>query len=199
MLKFPQGWNAFNVLQRTAAAVGAYDVGYHNTVDDVIAAKPKLLFLLGADESKISRDKLPSDCVVVYLGHHGDAGAGIADIILPTAAYTEKQATFLNTEGRTQQTLVAVSPPGMAREDWKIIRAVSDVLGAPLKYKTLDELRDRLEEIAPHLTGYGRRAETSFEQLPAAVSVNRAKDFIVVCWTYINFIYNFFSTEIQNC
>lgn len=170
------------MLQRTAAAVGAYDVGYHNTIDDVIAAKPKLLFLLGADDSKISRDKLPADCVVVYLGHHGDAGAGVADIILPAAAYTEKQATFLNTEGRTQQTLTAVSPPGLAREDWKIIRAVSDVVRAPLKYKTLDELRDRIEEIAPHLTEYGRRAETSFEQLPAAVRISLIRISLDYCF-----------------
>lgn len=178
MLWFLQGWNAFNVLQRTASTVGAYDVGYHNTVDDVIASKPKMLFLLGADDNKITRQSLPADCVVVYVGHHGDAGATIADIVLPAAAYTEKQGTYLNAEGRTQQTLVAVSPPGMAREDWKIIRAVSDVAGAPLKYNTFDELRDRIEEIAPHLTGYGRRASTSFEQLPA--SVGFSFDFLTI-------------------
>lgn len=62
-----------------------------------------------------------------YLGHHGDAGAAIADIVLPGAAYTEKQATYVNTEGRAQQTLMAVQPPGMARSDWKIIRAISEV------------------------------------------------------------------------
>lgn len=137
----------------------------------MIASKPKLLFLLGADDNKITRQSLPSDCTVVYVGHHGDAGASIADIILPAAAYTEKQATYLNAEGRTQQTLAAVSPPGLAREDWKIIRAVSDVAGTPLKYNTFDELRDRVEEIAPHLTSYGRRADTSFEQLPASVGL----------------------------
>lgn len=90
-------------------------------------------------------------------GHHGDAGAAIADIILPGAAYTEKQATYVNTEGRAQQTLVAVSPPGLAREDWKILRALSEVLGKPLKYDTLDELRSRIEKISPHLTNYGKR------------------------------------------
>lgn len=136
----------------------------------MIAAKPKLLFLLGADENKITRQSLPSDCTVIYVGHHGDVGASIADIILPAAAYTEKQATYLNTEGRTQQTLASVSSPGLSRVDWKIFKAISDVAGAPLKYNTFDELRDRLDEIAPHLTCYGRRADTSFEQLPAAVS-----------------------------
>lgn len=77
----------------------------------------------------LSRDQLPKDCYIIYIGHHGDKGASMADAILPGAAYTEKQATYMNTEGRVQQTLVAVSPPGMAREDWKIIRAISGVIG----------------------------------------------------------------------
>lgn len=72
---------------------------------------------------------MPKDCFVVYIGHHGDAGATIADAVLPGAAYTEKQATYVNTEGRSQQTLCAVNPPGLAREDWKIIRALSEVVG----------------------------------------------------------------------
>lgn len=72
---------------------------------------------------------MPKDCYVIYIGHHGDNGASLADVVLPGAAYTEKQATYINTEGRAQQTLAAVSPPGMAREDWKILRALSEVLG----------------------------------------------------------------------
>lgn len=89
-------------------------------------------------------------------GHHGDAGAAIADLILPGAAYTEKQATYVNTEGRAQQTLLAVNPPGLAREDWKVLRAVSEVVGAPLPYDNLDEIRARINQISPHLTNYGR-------------------------------------------
>lgn len=148
------------------------------------------MFLLGADDNKITRESLPSDCVVIYQGilplrkhisvfviiffhlysgHHGDAGATLADIVLPGSAYTEKQATYLNAEGRAQQTLTAVTAPGLAREDWKIIRAVSEVVGKPLSYDTLDDLRTRLEEIAPHLTNYGRREGSSLEPLPAAV------------------------------
>lgn len=72
---------------------------------------------------------MPKDCYVIYIGHHGDNGASIADAVLPGAAYTEKQAIYVNTEGRAQQTLAAVSPPGMAREDWKILRALSELLG----------------------------------------------------------------------
>lgn len=128
---------------------------------------------MGADNNQITRDKLPSDCVIIYQGHHGDIGATIADIILPGSAYTEKQSTFLNAEGRAQQTLAAVTAPGMAREDWKILRALSEVVGEPLKYDTLDDLRYRLEEIAPHLTNYGRREGTSFESLSPAVIFNQ--------------------------
>lgn len=157
-------------MQRNASSVGALDIGITNSVDDVIASKPKVLFLLGADDNKITRDKLPSDCVVIYQGHHGDAGATIADIVLPGAAYTEKQGTYLNTEGRAQQTLAAVTAPGLAREDWKILRAVSEVVGHPLPYDTLDDIRGRLEQIAPHLTNYGKREGTPLVSLPASVS-----------------------------
>lgn len=96
------------------------------------------------------------------LGHHGDYGASIADIVLPGAAYTEKQATYVNTEGRAQQTLIAVPPPGYAREDWKIIRALSEVLGINLPYDNLDEIRDRMEQIAPHLTKYGCAEDANY-------------------------------------
>ena len=132
--------------------------------------------MLGADDNQITREKIPSDCFVIYqgafpelsnlalkpitlstAGHHGDAGAALADVVLPGADYTEKQATYVNAEGRAQQTSIAVTPPGLAREDWKILRAVSEVLGKPLPYDNLDELRNRLGEIAPHLTNYGKR------------------------------------------
>lgn len=164
-----QGWNVFNVLQRNASTVGALDIGVTNTVDDVIASKPKVLFLLGADDSNITRDQLPADCVVIYQGHHGDVGATIADIILPGSAYTEKQGTYLNAEGRAQQTLAAVTAPGLAREDWKILRAVSEVVGHPLPYDTLDDIRFSLEQISPHLTNYGRREGSKIGSLSASV------------------------------
>lgn len=153
------------MLQRSASTVGALDVGYNSNIDDVLAAKPKVLILLGADAGLVSREKLPIDCTVVYQGHHGDAGATIADIVLPGSAYTEKQATFVNTEGRAQQTLAAVTAPGLAREDWKIVRALSEVIGKPLPYDTLDELRTRVEQISLHLTNYGKREGTTATQL----------------------------------
>ena len=91
----------------------------------------------------------PTNSFVVYQGHHGDAGAARADVILPGAAYTEKQGTYVNTEGRVQRSLLAVYPPGEAREDWKILRAFSEVVGHTLPYDTIDALRVRLEQVNP--------------------------------------------------
>lgn len=79
----------------------------------------------------------------------------MADAVLPGAAYTEKQATYVNTEGRAQQTLVAVTPPGLAREEWKIIRALSEIVGTRLPYDNLEEIRNRLEDVSPNLVRYG--------------------------------------------
>ncbi|XP_061719332.1 NADH-ubiquinone oxidoreductase 75 kDa subunit, mitochondrial [Cydia pomonella] len=148
-------WKVLNVLQRTASQVAALDIGYQPGVDAALAAGPKVVYLLGADAGVVTREKLPKDAVVIYQGHHGDAGAEIADIVLPGAAYTEKRATYVNAEGRAQQTLPAVTPPGKAHEDWKIIRALSEVVGARLPYDNLDEVRARLGETSPALLTYG--------------------------------------------
>ncbi|GAB0093482.1 NADH-ubiquinone oxidoreductase 75 kDa subunit, mitochondrial [Sergentomyia squamirostris] len=157
-----QDWKVFNVLQRNASQVGALDVGYQPGIAGVKESQPKVVFLLNADAGIVTRDNLPKDCFIVYQGHHGDAGAQIADAVFPGAAYTEKQATYVNTEGRAQQTLVAVTPPGMAREDWKILRALSEILSTPLPYDTLDELRNRMEDIAPHLVRHGHREDNNY-------------------------------------
>ncbi len=155
-------WKVWNVLQTNASQVAALDVGYKAGVEEVIAEGPKVLFLLGADGGAINKENIPKDCFVVYIGHHGDQGATLAHAILPGAAYTEKQGTYVNTEGRAQQTLVAITPPGLARDDWKIIRALSEVVGSSLPYDNLDELRDRMEDIAPHLVRYGRLEENNY-------------------------------------
>lgn len=155
-------WRVWNVLQTNASQVAALDIGYQPGIDELLAANPKVLFLLGADNGAINKENIPKDCFVVYQGHHGDAGAQLAHAILPAAAYTEKQSTYVNTEGRSQQTLVAVTPPGLAREDWKIVRALSEVIGNSLPYDNLDELRNRMENVAPHLTRYGRLESNNF-------------------------------------
>uniref|UniRef100_H2YT73 NADH-ubiquinone oxidoreductase 75 kDa subunit, mitochondrial n=1 Tax=Ciona savignyi TaxID=51511 RepID=H2YT73_CIOSA len=114
-------WKVLNVLHKVASQVAALDLGYKAGPDHIRNNPPSLLFLLGADEGVVSRENLPKDCFVVYIGTHGDVSAPFADVILPSAAYTEKTATYVNTEGRAQQSQSAVSPPGSAREDWKII------------------------------------------------------------------------------
>lgn len=150
----PEGWKILNILHTNASQVAALDVGYSSTIDDVKKLQPKVLFLLGADDANIKKDDFPNTCII-YIGSHGDEGASMADIILPGAAYTEKVATYVNTEGRPQQTCAAITPPGLARPDWKIIRALSEFCGVRLPYDDLGELRCRLEEIAPHLVRYG--------------------------------------------
>ena len=151
------GWNGFNVLHGAAARVAGLDLGLvpgaggrdvAAMVAGAGAGDVKALFLLGADEIDMTA---LGDAFVVYQGHHGDAGATRADVILPGAAYTEKNATYANTEGRAQQTRLVTFPPGEAREDWKIIRALSAVLGKTLPFDTLRDLRVRMVKAAPSL------------------------------------------------
>jgi NADH dehydrogenase (ubiquinone) Fe-S protein 1 len=147
-----QEWNGYNVLQRTAARTGAYEVGWGVPSPAVTETKAKFVWLLGADE--FTEAEIPKDAFIVYQGHHGDKGAQIADVVLPGGTYVEKSATYVNTEGRVQMTRRAVSFPGAAREDWKIIRAVSEYLGAQLPYDDIEQVRDRMEEISPALRRY---------------------------------------------
>ena len=150
-----EGWNGFNVLHTVAARVGGLDLGLlpgpggRDVAGIVAGAKAGeigVVYLLGADE--IDTAAL-GNAFVIYQGHHGDAGAHRADVILPGAAYTEKNATYVNTEGRVQRTELATFPPGEAREDWKILRALSETLGAALKYDSLAEVRARLAAVNP--------------------------------------------------
>jgi NADH-quinone oxidoreductase subunit G len=145
-------WNGFSILHTAAARVGALDVGAvpgkdgMNVAEMLAPAALDVLFLLGADEIEV-----PDGIFVVYLGTHGDRGAHRADVILPGAAYTEKSAIYVNTEGRPQMANRAAFPPGDAREDWAVLRALSDAIGARLPYDTLAELRQALYAKHPHL------------------------------------------------
>jgi len=149
------GWNGFNVLHTAAARVGGLDLGFvpgqggrdvAGILDSASRGEIELVYLLGADE--IDTTKL-GKAFVIYQGHHGDKGAMRADVVLPGAAYTEKNGTYVNTEGRVQQARVAVFPPGEAREDWKILRALSEALGKKLPYDNLAQLRGRLATVNP--------------------------------------------------
>jgi NADH-quinone oxidoreductase subunit G len=150
-----EGWNGFNVLHTAAARVGGLDLGFvpgasGRDVAGILQGAGKgeieVVYLLGADGIDMAR---LGKSFVVYQGHHGDAGAHRADVILPGAAYTEKDATYVNTEGRPQLALRAVFPPGEAREDWAILRALSEVLGKSLPFDDLGQLRRHLYGVAP--------------------------------------------------
>ena len=147
------GWNGFNILHTAAGRVGALDVcalpgDGGKATTQMLKSDLEVVFLAGADE--IDMSKL-GKAFVVYMGSHGDAGAARADVILPGAAYTEKSATYVNTEGRAQMTARASFPPGDAREDWAIIRALSESLGATLPWNNLQELRAAMYKVAPQL------------------------------------------------
>jgi NADH-quinone oxidoreductase subunit G len=142
-----EDWNGFNMLHRAAARVGGLDLGFlpaagGRDLAGILAGcetgEIEVVYLLGADEIDTRR---LGRAFVIYQGHHGDAGARRADVVLPGAAYTEKDATYVNTEGRVQLGRRAVFPPGDAREDWKILRALSEALGRKLPYDSLPQLR----------------------------------------------------------
>ena len=146
-----EGWNGFSVLHNAASRVGALDLGFVPGAGGLSAthmassAALDVLFLLGADEIDVA-----PGAFVVYLGTHGDRGAHRADVILPGAAYPEKSGLYVNTEGRVQMAGRASFPPGDAREDWAILRALSDVLGQRLPYDSLTQLRQALFRAHPH-------------------------------------------------
>ena len=157
-----EGWNGFNVLHTAAARVGGLDLDFTpaaggRDLDAILegtrSGAIEAVYLLGADELDVSR---LGEAFVIYQGHHGEAAAKRADVILPGAAYTEKDATYVNLEGRPQRTRRAMHPLGDARDDWKIIRALSERLGRQLPYDTLGALRARLGEVAPSFRALGQ-------------------------------------------
>jgi NADH-quinone oxidoreductase subunit G len=152
---YREDWNGFNVLHCAAARVGGLDLGFvpgpggrdlRGILRGCKSGEIEVLYLLGADE--IDTRELGS-AFVIYQGHHGDRGAERADVVLPGAAYTEKDGTYVNTEGRVQLARRAVFPPGEAREDWRILRALSEAVGHPLAFDTLGELRRRMQQAYP--------------------------------------------------
>ena len=151
-------WNGFNILQTSAGRTGALDIGFIPSKQGLNAkqifskgqeGELSFVWLMGVDNKEVLNLKKP---FVVYQGHHGDAGAHVADVILPGAAYTEKSATYVNTEGRPQLAKQATFPPGDAKEDWKIVRAFSEYLNNKLPFDNLDNLRKKLYEEFPHLS-----------------------------------------------
>ena len=163
-------WNPLNVLHTSAAQVGGLDIGFvpgeggHDVHGMLDSGDIQVLYLLGADEFDVSNT---GGAFVIYQGSHGDRGARLADIVLPGAAYTEKNGTYVNTEGRVQLGERAVFPPGDAREDWAIIRALSEHLGQKLPFDSLRELRQAMYAEHPHLAAIDQVTPAGLT-LPAA-------------------------------
>jgi NADH-quinone oxidoreductase subunit G len=170
-------WHGFNVLHLFGGQVGALELGFlpgpgGKTLGAMLNGSVDALWLLGADGFDPSL--IPASAFVIYQGHHGDRAAARADVILPGAAYTEKDATYVNTEGRAQHAWLSVHAPGEAREDWRIIRAAGEGLGIRLSFDSLAELRARMAEACPTLAApfapRGCEAATGPAGNPAAMS-----------------------------
>ena len=175
-------WNGFNVLHMAASRMAGLMLGYAQVggIADLVAAAPKVLLSLGADEVDYTRF---ANSFVVYIGHHGDKGAHAADVILPAAAFTEKAGTYVNTEGRVQFADKAVFAPGDAREDWTILRALADSLGVTVGFDSFDELRAAMIAAVPALgveglADYGALPAVGDASAPASGEIAYAiKDF----------------------
>ncbi|CAO1636716.1 unnamed protein product [Parajaminaea phylloscopi] len=185
-------YNGFNILQRTASRTAANDIGIAPS-PEASKVSPKFVYLLNADD--FAPESIPADAFVVYQGHHGDVGAQYADVVLPGAAYTEKATTFVNTEGRTQITRAAVPPPGAAREDWKILRALSEVVNAKLPYEDVLDLRDRMFEISPTLVRYDVVEPTSKAGAEAGLASLQSKAAKISGAPLLVPITNFYQTD----
>jgi len=171
------GWNGYCVLHSAASRAGALDVDFVPAQNGLNARQMAtfgtldVLFLLGADEIDVA-----PGAFVIYIGTHGDRGALRADVILPGAAYPEKSAIYVNTEGRVQMATRASFPPGDAREDWAILRALSDVLGKRLPYDSLAALRQALYGAYPHLLRIGQIAPGNAADLQRLASLGGSAD-----------------------
>jgi NADH-quinone oxidoreductase subunit G len=171
------GWNGYCVLHSAASRVGALDLGFVPGPGGLSAREMAafgtldLLFLLGADEIDI-----PQGAFVVYIGTQGDRGASRADVVLPGAAYPEKSSIYVNTEGRVQLAARASFPPGDAKEDWAILRALSDVLKHKLPYDSLQALRQALYKAYPHMMRIGQIAAGNAADLQKLAALGGTAD-----------------------
>jgi NADH-quinone oxidoreductase subunit G len=164
------GWNGYNVLHFSASRMAGLILGFAQPsgIADIEAAKPELVLLLGADEVSPTRFE---GAFKVYIGHHGDAGAKQADLVLPGAAYAEKHGTYVNTEGRVQRGEKAAFAPGEAREDWAILGAVSEFAGKKLKFDSFAQLHSAMVKEFPQLAKVGLlKLEWSAPKLDAKAS-----------------------------
>jgi NADH-quinone oxidoreductase subunit G len=190
-------WNGLNVLHTAAARVAAQDMGFGPGVTPP-STNPEFVYLLNADDAKRIAQEVPSLTqdsptrpFTVYQGHTGDVGAALADLILPGLTYTEKDATYVNLEGRVQRTReTGVPTAGQAREDWKIVRAISEVVGRPLPYTDLEGVRERLVDVAPSFGQVGEVEPSSF--LPRVATTNTTLSDVA----FTPYIENYYMTDV---
>jgi NADH-quinone oxidoreductase subunit G len=186
-------WNGFNVLATEASRVGALDLGFvpgQGGLDTagMLAGGLEVVLVAGADEADLST---LGNAFVIYLGSHGDKGAHRADVILPGAAYTEKSGTYVNTEGRVQVANRAAFPPGEAREDWAIIRALSEVLGVKLPWDSLAQLRAKLYSAYPHLAAVDSVSSGSVADVATLAEAGGAMN----VWAFVSPVKDFYLTN----
>ena len=179
-----ENWNAFNVLHNAASRVGGLDIGFvpsggGKNISQILGGcadkSIKMVYLLGADEIDTNYF---ADSFVVYQGSHGDAAAARADVILPASAYTEKDATYVNLEGRVQRTAQATFPPNEAKEDWRIVRAFAEHLGVNLEYNNLGQLRQAINAKHPHLSEYDNLYNYEYSAVNQKIGAIDSVDFI---------------------
>ncbi|HET6159190.1 MAG TPA: NADH-quinone oxidoreductase subunit NuoG [Dongiaceae bacterium] len=172
-----EDWNGFNVLQSAAGRVAGMEIGFvpqangrdvAGILEEAGRGEIEVVYLLGADEIDMTR---LGKAFMIYQGHHGDAGAHRADVVLPGSAYTEKSGIYVNSEGRAQMTGPAVEPPGEAKEDWAILRALSEKLGRTLPFDTLEQLRRALFKAAPNLQQLGATTPAKWESFGTSGAV----------------------------
>ena len=168
------GWNGFNVIHMAASRMGGLMLGYAQKggIADLVAAAPKMVISLGADEVDFAKF---AGSMIVHIGHHGDKAAHSADVILPAAAFSEKDGTYVNTEGRVQYAEKAVFAPGDAREDWTILRAMADALGVSVGFDSFEQLRAAMVAEVPAL---GVEGLADYGTLPKAPSDAKAEGVI---------------------
>ena len=153
-------WNGISFLQTRAGRNGGLDIGFINNNEQNLD-NIKFVYCLGGDEY-YKLKQIPSDAFFIYQGSHGDRGARRADVVLPGCSWAEKNGTFVNIDGRTQRSKAALTPPGQARNDWQIIRALSEICGITLNYDDMQQLRERMFDIAPHLENIDQIETSTF-------------------------------------
>jgi NADH dehydrogenase (ubiquinone) Fe-S protein 1 len=158
-----KSWNGFNILHKDVGNIGALELGIKLYDKNRADKSPKLVYLLNCDDY-IPED-IPQDAYVIYQGTHGDRGAERANLILPGATYIEKSATYVSTAGKVDITRVSGTIPFLAKEDWEIVRALSEFLGIPLPYDEIYDVRNRMVELAPYLTKLDHIEPYGFENL----------------------------------